>query len=411
MDKLKDFLKTEPFKMLKKPNGVLRFPFVDPGEGYSANLWDWDSHFSIVGLFGICEYFKDDPDFNYTERFNSVVTHAKGCVLNFLELEQKDGFIPMACTYRGDYADYLFSAHNIGEAVNQHKPFLAQTVLKVIEETGETDWFDVDKLVKYMSYYCENQFDENSGLFFWQDDIMIGIDNNPTVFGRPEKSCADIYLNCFIYAELVALGKVLTILSDRRARAFIAKANALKKSINAYMYDERSGLYYSLDIQSKTRQIGVFHKGLGCFWKGLLLKNRIWACLLPMTFGISTKDRNERMVKEHFYDDNFVCEYGVRSLAKDEPMFDEKPTSNPSNWLGAIWIVANYCVWKGLLNTGYKKEADELAKRVIKLLKKDVEKNGCMAESYSSVTGKRLLFGGFMSWNCLVIEMIKDLEK
>jgi len=38
-------------------------------------------------------------------------------------------------------------------------------------------------------------------------------------------------------------------------------------------------------------------------------------------------------------------------------MFDLSVTNNPSNWLGPIWLVANYVVFRGLLNYGYRMEA------------------------------------------------------
>ncbi len=39
-----EYLKENTNKMLKDPAGVLEFPFVQAGAGYSNDLWDWDSY-------------------------------------------------------------------------------------------------------------------------------------------------------------------------------------------------------------------------------------------------------------------------------------------------------------------------------------------------------------------------------
>ena len=406
---IRQFLIDNVFKMLKSESGVLTHAFIDPGAGYDYNLWDWDSYFACDAMLKLCAYCKNDEKFDYQGSIEKVIMHGKGCVLNFLDLQLQDGFIPMACTDKKGYAEFLYMAHENGEPVNQHKPFLAQNALNLCEATGDYSWFDIEKLVKYIDYYYANQYHEKSGLFFWQDDVMIGIDNNPTVFGRPDKSTADIFLNCFVYAELKALSKILLHKGDERAEEYSEKAENLKIAINENMFDEKDGIYYSLDVGVHTNQKYVFHKGLGVFWKGLPIKIRFWACFLPMMFGISD-ERQNRLLLAHIRDKNFECDYGIRTLAKDEKMFNEELTSNPSNWLGSIWIIANYCVWKGLKRSGFEDEAKNLAQKTIKLLADDIVENGVMSESYNSETGKRQMHGGFLNWNCLVIEMMADIE-
>ena len=61
MSKLTDFLKTQPFKMLKSEKGVLKYPFIDPGEGYSYNSYfyraikkyGWDNFKHDIIISGI----------------------------------------------------------------------------------------------------------------------------------------------------------------------------------------------------------------------------------------------------------------------------------------------------------------------------------------------------------------------
>jgi putative isomerase len=75
-----------------------------------------------------------------------------------------------------------------------------------------------------------------------------------------------------------------------------------------------------------------------------------------------------------------------------------------------VWILSNYFVFKGLLRYGYKQEAEELAKKTIDLLNKDLAKNEAFHEYYHPETGEGVFNKGFTSWNALVANMIAYLE-
>jgi putative isomerase len=81
-------------------------------------------------------------------------------------------------------------------------------------------------------------------------------------------------------------------------------------------------------------------------------------------------------------------------------------SSNPSNWLGPVWIIVNYFVWKGLNNFGFHDEAARLADKTIRLLSDDLATNGSLNEYYHPDTGKALSHKGFMDWNLLALDMI-----
>jgi len=87
-------------------------------------------------------------------------------------------------------------------------------------------------------------------------------------------------------------------------------------------------------------------------------------------------------------------------------MYSMEFSSNPSNWLGPVWIIVNYFVWKGLQRYGYRKEAYALAEKTLLLLSRDLERNGSLNEYYHPDTGAALSHKGFLDWNLLVLEMI-----
>jgi len=337
--------------------------------------------------------------------------HIRGCVLDFLDTQEKDGFIPTMVSSEGLFEGFFHNEHEKGTPLNQCLPFLCQFALLAGEFSGNYD-FDFDKLVKYMRYFETKQYDENSGLFFWQDDIMIGIDNNPTVFYRPQRSGADIFLNCFVYLEYVALSELLERVHDSRAAETAEKAEKLKAAINAEMWDDRDGIYYSQDIGfHKTERVvkGVaLHAGLAPHWKSMPLKIRFWGCFLPMYAGICDEARAERMCSHLTENDDLFAKYGIRTLAKNEKMYSlVKSQGNPSNWLGAIWTVANYCVYKGLVR--YKKDglAEKLRIATLDLLGKALREHGDFFESYHPDTGEPFMNQGFLSFNLLAMDMLK----
>ena len=113
------------------------------------------------------------------------------------------------------------------------------------------------------------------------------------------------------------------------------------------------------------------------------------------------------MANKHLTDPAVMANYGVRTVASDEIFYNLEKTSNPSNWLGAIWMVVNYCVYKGLQNYNLP-AAEDLADRSIRLLGENLEKSGAMYESYLPDTGEPCLYPNFFNWNVLVLEMLTD---
>ena len=127
---------------------------------------------------------------------------------------------------------------------------------------------------------------------------------------------------------------------------------------------------------------------------------------LPLWCGIAPQQSAEKLVTTNYLADDRLCaRWGARSLSARETMYSLEFSSNPSNWLGPVWIIVNYFVWKGLQRYGYKKEADALADKTLLLLSRDLEANGSLNEYYHPDTGAALSHKGFIDWNLLVLEM------
>lgn len=389
---------------LKQPSPPLAYPFIDPGSVYNGNLWDWDSFWA---LYGIKDLPEDALPKDWTE-------HGKGNVLNFLDNQLDDGYIPMVVeTHKEERIPYLNRQHLAGKLMNMHKPFLCQQVLLNININNDDSWIagSIEKLHRYFECYDRYYFHEDTGLYVWVDDIMIGMDNDPASFGRTPGTTANIYLNSFMVKELQSMAEICKGLNlVEKHRYYLGKADSLVSAIQEECWDSRDRFFYSVDIDVKTRRYDWFHKGLGVFWKSLPIRIQVWSGFLPLWAGFATPKQAEEMQIHYLNENSFHAPGGVRTLSKEEKMYDLSKTNNPSNWLGPVWIVASYCVFRGLLNYGFTDEAEELASRTLKLLSNDITNTGAMHEYYNPETCTPVMNSGFVNWNILALNMYNELK-
>ncbi len=378
-------------KMFREPEGQLNHKFIVPGSTYSNQLWDWDSWLTNVALR---QFVKED-----------ISEYEKGCVINFLEHIDEEGRIPLQITKNSILPGVL---HEPGRKSNMHKPCLAQHAAFIVKNNGEdVEWLKTyfSDLLRFIDYYMHN-FRHNNGIYFWYDDGAIGVDNDPSTFYRPIESSGSIYLNCLMYKELEAVCYLGHLLGVDVSKYELEKIH-LKKSVQEHCYDEKDGMYYSVDlnllpIDPKSGR----HKGAPRHWDCLIQRIGCWAGFMAMWSGIATQEQAERMVKENLLDEkSFWAPYGVRTLSKYEKMYVVKASGNPSCWLGPIWGISNYMVFKGLVKYGFYDVAKELAEKTIKLLEQDLEKNGDIHEYYDPEDGIPMLNPGFQNWNLLSINM------
>ena len=394
-----DILKGQAFKLIAEENGKLRYPFVQPGLAYKNTLWDWDSYWTVKGLADLCRLY------GMQEQLAILQEVAKGDVLNFLDFQEEDGFIP--CMLRSDVYDDDYSVRP--NVRNVHKPFLCQQAMLAVELGADARFVPFEKLEKYLEYYYANQYDEKSGLFVWADDIFLGGDNNPTVFARPDYTSADVYLNGFMVGELQAMC-ALAKAQGKNTAYWQEKCDNFIQAVNREMYDKESGFYYSQDVSVVTHKTEIFHLGLPAFWKTVPLKIKMWACYIPLIYGIAPP-KNAAKSLLAYKTSGLYSEYGIRTVSKHEKMYNLEPSGNPSNWLGAIWTVANYILFRAFMQYGYLDEAEMIKTQTESYLVKDIEESGSVSESYHPDTGERFLNNEFFSFNCLYASMVYELEQ
>jgi putative isomerase len=395
-------------QLLRGADGVLAHPSIAcslPGKHYFSNLWDWDTYWTARGLFRFAA-LSNDPALR-----SKVGEHAIGSFMNFFDHQSDDGRISIMLDVKN--ADPFGTLKkDRPKSQNQAKPVFGQLALLVAEETGAVDWLApyFDKLLKfYAAWVSGNQ--SAIGLLVWGNDVAIGNDNDPTTFGRPFFSSANLLLNCLFYQDLKAAAELAGRLkrADDQQR-LSAQTIALGEKIQKYCWDPRDQFYYTVDVQSIDRRKELLphvKPGMDMSWQCLPLRVQTFTGFLPLWCGLATPDQAKQLVQTNYLgDDRFRGTWGVRSLSSKETMYCMNFSSNPSNWLGPVWIIVNYFVWKGLKDFGFHDEANALADRTLRLLSADLAKNGSLNEYYHPGTGAALSHKGFMDWNLLVLEMM-----
>ncbi|MGI8908473.1 MAG: MGH1-like glycoside hydrolase domain-containing protein [Candidatus Sumerlaeaceae bacterium] len=393
-------------RMFREPGGPFLHPFLTPGSQYYDDvLWDWDSWLSNVALRQILQMCNDPGMLETARRYE------QGCVLNFLKWTGVDGWMPISVARTDPVAD-LKPADPY--ASNMHKPVLAQHAAFLVQQDGDSEWLreTMLNLEAFLANY-RNHHRHQCGLYFWQTDERIGVDNDPCTFFRPPRSSGSIYLNSLMYRELLATAFLCRKLNlDEIALHYEDDARALHSAIQEHCWDERDGFFYSVDLNLLPREgVKGLHANQPRHWDCLIQRIGVWSGFLPMWADIATPDQAERIVVEHFRNTStFNAPYGVRTLSKMEKMYQLRGSGNPSCWLGPVWGVSNYLTFRGLARYGFQKEARELAEKTIRLFGRDLERFGALHEYYQPENGEPILSRGFQNWNYLVLNMIEWME-
>lgn len=403
---LRYFAQNAP-QLLRAPAGILKHPSIAPslpGKAYSTNLWDWDTLWTSQGLFRLAALRRDEP------LRQKLCEHAAGSLLNFLDHASAGGQIPIMMT--ASDADPFRQLAGNSAARNQAKPVFGQLALLVAGERDDVAWLapHFDAILRFYDAWTSRN-SSAIGLLVWGDDVAIGADNDPTTFGRPFFSSANLLLNCLYYQDLLASAELARRLerSEDHAR-LLDRAGTLARNLEMYCWDPRDRYYYSVDVQCVDRRaqlIPTVPRGMDMSWKCLPLRIQMFTGFLPLWCGIAPQAHADELIRSNYLaDDRLRARCGVRSLSNRETMYSLAFSSNPSNWLGPVWIIVNFFVWKALKRYGFRAEAAQLADTTIALLAQDLEAHGSLNEYYDPDTGAALSHKGFMDWNLLVLEMI-----
>lgn len=351
----------------RRAKGALKYDYLVPGGPYEEQ-WDWDAFFVGISLLA------DIP---------SEAIFLKGWALNYLyHTNTKTGFTPGLVTPAGR-----------DKRLHHIKPFLAQGIYFASKALNDFSWVkpEYNKLKLSILYREKGLWSKKYGLGMWYDSMESGADNNIACLPYPNGTVLSADLNAFMYREYKALSLIAKQLGKTgEAKKFTNKATILKQNINKYLWDNKDKTYYNVD--SRT---------------GKFIKHHTYSNCIPLWAKLASPANGREMIKRYWINPKKMWgNYGIRTLAKDDPAYNNKNIIKPhSNWQGPVWPIANYLYMHALLNYGFQKHAEQLAAKIAGNCFRDIESTGGMHENYDAETGEPLAAPNFVSWNLLVGQM------
>lgn len=361
------------FRVQQPAEGYLKYPYLIPA-GFYKQMWDWDGFF--MGTY-FCT--KGHPE------------HLQWWALNLIEGIDGKGYVSGCATTKGPRP--IFGDFSM-------KPFLSQGVLIASRHAGDFKWIEpyYDKLCLAIRYRESVQRDGQSGLYFWQNGVQSGADNNVAL--NYYKDDPRSFLACDASAmqmrEYIAQSIIARELGKTEdAEAFAADAEDLRQRILDTLWCEEDQSFYNVNRETRTFYRRVSYSN---FW--------------PVVAGVASDGQAHAMIDRYLVNpEHMKSEYGHRTVSKQDPDYNNINMIKPfSNWQGPVWPVAEFIYSVALRNYGYDDELRWMAYTLGSRLIRDYKEYGSLHECYDAETGAALSpddsyvdengrFVGFVSWN------------
>ncbi len=409
LKKIRLFFATNAQSCVHEAEGMLKHRFVTPSyavkagkddqsglpersrTGHYLQMYDWDACF-----------------FSQLAPRVGVEKLAEDVIANFLALKQDNGYVPRTV-----------SPGRIWDAGDQCKPFLCQTLLHQFQneeklgQRKESFALLIDQLDSYLSYF-ERERKGEYGLYHWRNVLESGVDDNLALLSpREAAKDEDDSVSKFPDGKLLACDLSAYLLAEFNAIAHLAKiyekndlalkyekrAAELANAIETHLWNEDLSMYCNLNPQDMSQ-----------------VKIRAWTGLVPALLGFAKSERFEKVLRNNICtSEHFLRPAGIASVAASEPLYNNAlrglyGRAIVSNWQGPVWVLTNGLVCRALVKNGFRKEAEDIACRMLNTLIGDLDKNGTLHENYHAETAEALWAPQFMSWNIIALEMADLLE-
>lgn len=186
----------------------------------------------------------------------------------------------------------------------------------------------------------------------------------------------DVPFNSILLQNLEAMGRIASELSYKDdAEYFKKKKEQMEHAMRELMFED-----------------GLFWSTYGEDYKKIKVKT--WAIFAPLFAGILSESEAKDLVKGEFYGEDFKTRFLIPTVSVKEEAFDPQ-----GFWRGPVWVGTNWFVYKGLMNYGFRKEAEMIKECSLVLIKKSG-----FREYFNPNTGEGLGAHQF-TWNGLVLDM------
>ncbi len=314
-------------------------------EIFKFDQFYWDSYFVILGLV------KDKQ-----------IKLAKGMVENFVYLYNRFKIVPMRNRF-----------YNLGTS---QIPFLTSMAYEVYEASPDKAW--LNKVMKVaeqelMNYWMNPKLTEThivyKGLSRYCDHYIthLGAEHESgwDMTSRFHDRCLDflpVDLNSCLYKYEMDIAKAYTLLKKHsKAKKFKEQARKRRKNMTELMWNPK--LHFFFDYNKHKKQHSQFYSVAGFY---------------PLWAELATKEQ-AKLIRKHVLP-LFEYDGGITNTQAEHLSPDTKQHDHPNGWPHQQWIVV-----KGLLNYGYKEDAERIARKWVDMNHSLFESTGTFWEKYDVV--------------------------
>ncbi len=403
-------------KTLNKVSGILNLahkidesgnykakPFVVPG-GRFNEMYGWDSYFESVGLLidG-----REDLAMSMADNFGYQIEHY-GKILNanrsyYLTRTQPPFFSSLVreIYQKNPNVSRNWLSDNLKMVIKEYETVWSEKDVRLTStglsrfygegigvppetEKGHFDFIlnkyaakhklNLDEFVE--KYGSGEIIDEELDLYFTHDRSMR--ESGHDTSNRLDDVCVHLNtvgINSLLYkyeqdiAYLIREAfqdKFIIDSKEFSSDFWLEKAEKRKKIMDDLLWDEKKKAYYDYNFVSKTPQ-----------------KIESATNYYPLWAGLSSKNQAASLVENLF--NNLVQKGGVAATTdianKEDPNAPQRQWDYPNGWAPHQMMI-----WRGLINYGYEKEAQELVYRWLWMITKNaVNYNGTIPEKYDVV--------------------------
>ncbi len=320
----------------------------------------------------------------------------------YFDRQRADGYI----AYRiGPYVTKTFPYN--GEDTTS-APFFAWENWEIYQLSRDKEFLQqaYQSSAAFANYVLRTRDKDHDGFLVWGGNSMLEnvrdeLDVIWQLFGDKTDSPSRVKaldLMCMMVKEERSLSAMARELGKfEEAKAWGMKADQLTTLIRTRMWDEESGNFYNL-----SRDTGKMITG-----DGISLKRPEIITFLPLWAGVATKEQAARLVKNLKDEKTFWRRFGVPTLSAADSYYDPYITKC-CQWNGAVWLLWDYMVFRGLMDYGYRADAEELVKRNMDAVTYQLKSNHRFWESFSPDYTQLNSPKNYL-WDSIIARMMIDL--
>lgn len=305
----------------------------------------WDSYFIILGLLK-----------------SKKITLAKGMVDNFCFMFKRFGIIPMRNRYYNLGTSQIpFLTSMILEifSVDKDVPWLRKS-MKIAELELEKYWMNENLVEKHIVYkglsrYCDHHI------------THLGSEHESgwDMTSRFNDRCLDylpIDLNTCLYKYQIDLAETYRLIKNQNKHKYYKEqAEKRKKQIISLMWNDKSKFFFDFNLLKKKKS--TFYSVAGFY--------PLWAKLAT--------EKQAHLIRKYALP-LFEQEGGIVNTRRFGLSKDIKQHDYPNGWPPQQWIVI-----KGLLNYGFRGDAERIARKWLEMNARIFRETGNFWEKYNVV--------------------------